>query len=342
MKKSKNKQTETDNSREAVFTALQSRYKDILDSYSVKPVSQEDILPTPSMSLNLLCGKDKGIRKGSIVHWWGLKGSLKSTFAWQMIAQSQAKWPDKINAYIDTELGSDLHHVTKDIGVNLDPFETGVPRVIYRRPSCAEEAWEMIGALAATGHMGVIVLDSGTAMRSKSVVDNPDFTLGQVGTAARINSAALQKYAPMIIETGTILWGINQIRVTGIQPVVQKGPTGGEAWGFYCSHEVKVTRLSHDKPTELNQTLSLNTKKMRYAWGDREVEVPVILGKGVNIEADIIDAAVEAGIIQKSGSWYNYGETRLGQGLPNAGQFLREHPDTLEEISEAILSMATE
>ena len=325
--------------REIAFAGLRTRYKDIHEPYKVEPVSSENVLSTPSLSLNLLCGQDRGIRMGSIVHVYGLRGSLKTWIGWEMAREAQQKWPEKVIAVIDTERRSDLYQVQKLIDVNFEPYDTGVPRVVYRRPEHAEEAWEMIGNFAASGHFSLIVLDSATALRSKSEVDNPDFSLGQVGNAARINSAALKKYAPVIESSGTILWGINQQRVLSIQPLVTKGPTGGEAWGFYATHEFKISRISHEHDTK-NQKLKIESKKMKYAWGDKEVEIPIILGHGIDVEGDIVEAGVEAGIIEKSGSWYKYQGENLAQGVPKSAEILRDKPELKAEISELILAMA--
>jgi recombination protein RecA len=332
---------ETFSDREAAFAALEKKYKDIKHPPTVEPAKPEDILHFPGLSLNLLCGADHGIRKGSIVHWWGKPGALKTTIALSMARQAQLKWPDKTVAYIDTECRVDLYNASKILGLETEAYDTGVPRLIYRRPETGEEAWEIIAALAATGFVSLIVLDSGTAMRSKSVVENPDFSTGQVGMAARINSAAFNKYAPLFPSTGTILWGINQERIVSIQPIVQIGPTGGGAWEFYDTHEFHVKRVSKTQES-LHQDLVIRSEKIKWGPSQRTIEVPILLGQGIKAEADIIRVAEEAKVVDKNGTWYAYQGVNIGQGEDKAAQYLKENPNLKEEIISQVYELAAD
>lgn len=321
------------------MNALKKKYKDIMEPTVVEEVRPEDVLQFPGLSMNLLCGNDRGIRKGSVVHWWGPRGALKTTTMLEMIREAQAKWPEKICAIIDLECRIDLYNATKDLNVNTEPYSTGVPRLIYRRPETVEDAWEMVDAFASSGHFSFIGFDSATAGRSKNEVENPDFSLGQVGNAARINSAALKKYSPVISASGTILWGINQERIVMVQPIVQKGPTGGAAWGFYCTQEFHTTRITREAE-DLNQELEIKSEKMKWGPSQRKIYVPILLGKGIKAEADIIRVASEAKVVDKNGSWYSYHDTRLGQGEDNAAEYLKQNPNLMEEIKEQVYDLA--
>lgn len=329
------KESTSPSNLEATFAALAKKHAGLKEPPKIETVSPEDIVQTPSVSVNLLCGPDQGIRKGSIVHWYGPESSLKSWFALEMCREAQKKWPEKIVAYIDTEYRVDLSLATELIGVNVEPMETGVPRFIYRRPDNAEQAWEEIGDFAASGHFSLIVLDSNSAMRSKAVAESPEFSLGQVGSAARINSAALQKYAPTIVKSGTILWAISQTRITSVQPVVTKGPTGGAAWAFYATHEFKCEKATKERGEE-SQELQIYAKKMKYSRSLLDCLVPVVLGHGVNVPADVLLRGVEKGVVERAGAFYKYNGTLLGQGINNACETLIDKPEIQTEILQKI------
>lgn len=324
---------------ETSFAALNKKHGGGLDKPpAIEPVSSEDVLPTPSVALNLLCGPDHGIRKGSIVHWYGPESSLKTWLGLEMCREAQIKWEDKIVAVIDTEFRIDMYQATNLIGVNVEPFDTGVPRFIYRRPHTAEEAWELIGDFAASGHFSFILLDSNSTMRSKAVYENPEFSLGQVGSAARINSAALQKYAPTIAESGTILWAVSQMRIVSMMPVVTKGPTGGAAWNYYATHEFKCERVAKERESS-DQDLQIFAKKMKWSQSLRECEVPIIMGHGVNKEKDIINVAIDLGIMEQNSSWIKYKGENIGQGKDKSAEVLLNNPDLSKEVLDAIYSL---
>ena len=329
-------------SREAQFNALQAKYKDIKEPLTIEPVSPDDVLSLPGVSLNLLCGKDRGIRKGSIVHYWGPRGSLKTTLALEAVREAQRKWPEKSTAYLDTEYRVDLHLANKQVGVNTQHFdEDGVPRFLYRRPATAEDTWELIGDLAASQQFSIIVLDSATAMPGRAELESGEFTLGQVGAAARANSAGLRKYSHAIISSGTILWIINQTRITSVMPVVTIGPTGGNALGFFTTHEFKCERITRERE-DVHQDIQILSTKMKYTLGMREARIPVMLGKGINQEADIIQAATEAGVVQRAGAYYKYMGEILGQGLEKASEALQANQQLRTELTEQIYELAND
>ncbi len=137
--------------RKSAFNALRLKYPDIENPYKIKKVSQDDVLSTPSISLNRLCGEDNGIRKGSIVLTYGPYGSFKTSLALQMIKQAQDKWPEKSTAFIDTEYCTDFFLAQQNMGINWEPFEDGSPRIVNSKPAAAEDLWELIGTMAATG-----------------------------------------------------------------------------------------------------------------------------------------------------------------------------------------------
>lgn len=285
--------------------------------------------------MNIICGKDQGIRKGSIVLWYGPYSSFKSWIALEMCREAQKKWPDKIVAYFDTEYRVDMEVATKLVGINVEPHENGVPRFIYIRPDTAEETWEQIGDFTSSGLFSIIVLDSNTAMRSRKIVEESEFKHGEIGAAARISSAALQKYAPKFVESGTILWTISQERVESKGPFMVQAPTGGQAWRFYATHEFRVEGVTNKKGEE-DQEIQIYVKKNKFSPSLLTVKVPMVMGVGIYQEADIIKTAVSYGLARQSGAYYYYGEQTLGQGMDNSAAFLLDHPEVKAEILQKL------
>lgn len=296
-----------------------------------EPVGPEDILQTPSVGLNLICGKDHGIRKGSIVLWYGPESSLKSWIALEMCREAQKKWPDKIVAYIDAEYRVDMETATKLVGVNIEPHDTGVPRFVYRRPNSAEEAWTEMGAFFKSGLFSLVVLDSNTALRSTKAVEEADFELDQIGIDARVSSAALRKYAPDIVESGTILWTISQLRTEKKGQHMVDGATGGKAWKFYPTHEFQI-KIAEKKPGEEEEILKVFTKKNKFSRSLLTHEIPVVMGRGIDQEADLILTAVGEGFATQKGAYFYYKDTTLGQGLAKASKFIQENPEIKAQI----------
>ena len=310
--------------RKSAFNTLRLKYPDIENPYKASKVSSDNVLSTPSVSLNKLCGEDNGIRKGSIVLTYGPYGSFKSSLALQMIRQAQEKWPDKSTAFIDTEYCVDFFLAQQNMGINMEPFEDGAPRIVNSKPEAAEAVWELIGAMAATGQFSIIVLDSITAMRAKATVEEADFTLGQLGLAARVTSAALNKYEPLFPITGTILWLTSQERTLDIKTGAV-GPSGGKALPFSCTHIFKLEGIDRSRE-EHQRKIKVFTQKMKWTKPFRLAEIPVTLGKGLDSDADLINNAIQEGLIERSASWIVIGEEKM-QGMERAKEYLENNPE---------------
>jgi len=301
-----------------------------------KLVPQSSILRSPSISLNLSLGADKGFREGSVVMYYGPEGSLKTSNALEMCREAQTWRPDLATAYIDVEHRVDIA-VAASMGVAMEPFEdSGVPRFVYRKPQTAEKAWEYARKFANSGAFSIIVIDSVAAMRTEAQMESDEVDMGQVGAAARLTSAQLPMVAVACEETGTILWCLNQLRIVQIKPQVKKGFPGGNAWNFYTTHIIKTEWV--EKAREMETTdLHILPEKVKYGPPMRPCEVPVILGHGIDREKDLLRHAIRLGLIKKAGSWYSLvDDTKIGQGEDKASDYLRENLELAKTLEEQI------
>ena len=325
------------NSVQAAFNSLG------LSSAEISAVDPNEVLRSPSTGLNLALGKDKGFRKGSIVQWYGPEGVFKTWVALEMCREAQKKWPDKAVAYVDVEYRVDVVTAATDVGVNFEHLpNTTVPACLYLRPDNAEEAWDNVLQMARSGAFSLIVVDSIKSMVSKAQLENddPDKVLGQVGAAARLNSAILPMVAQACVKSGTIVWLINQERIVSVHPVPKVSYPGGGALGFYPTHIISVEYMP--RPADAEETkLIILTEKNKYGTPRQKLEVPVIFGHGIDAEGDLVEVAVGRGLLTKNGSWYYAGDQRIGQGRRQAGDYLRANPGLLQSVTAAIYNDGT-
>ncbi|ACA39227.1 Protein recA (Recombinase A) [Lysinibacillus sphaericus C3-41] len=271
-----------------------------------------------------------GYPRGRIIEVYGPESSGKTTVALHAIAEVQAKGGQA--AFIDAEHALDPIYAQK-LGVNID-------ELLLSQPDTGEQALEIAEALVRSGAIDIIVIDSVAALVPKAEIEG-DMGDSHVGLQARLMSQALRKLSGSINKSKTIAIFINQIREKiGVMFGNPETTPGGRALKFYSSVRLEVRRAEAIK--QGNDIVGNRTKikivKNKVAPPFRTAEVDIMYGEGISKEGETVDLGVELDIVQKSGSWYAYGDERLGQGRENAKQYLKENPAVLEDISNKIRS----
>ncbi|AVK97941.1 recombinase RecA [Lysinibacillus sphaericus] len=271
-----------------------------------------------------------GYPRGRIIEVYGPESSGKTTVALHAIAEVQAKGGQA--AFIDAEHALDPIYAQK-LGVNID-------ELLLSQPDTGEQALEIAEALVRSGAIDIIVIDSVAALVPKAEIEG-DMGDSHVGLQARLMSQALRKLSGAINKSKTIAIFINQIREKiGVMFGNPETTPGGRALKFYSSVRLEVRRAEAIK--QGNDIMGNRTKikivKNKVAPPFRTAEVDIMYGEGISKEGETVDLGVELDIVQKSGSWYAYGDERLGQGRENAKQYLKENPAILEEIANKIRS----
>jgi len=271
-----------------------------------------------------------GYPRGRIIEVYGPESSGKTTVALHAIAEVQAKGGQA--AFIDAEHALDPIYAQK-LGVNID-------ELLLSQPDTGEQALEIAEALVRSGAIDIIVIDSVAALVPKAEIEG-DMGDSHVGLQARLMSQALRKLSGSINKSKTIAIFINQIREKiGVMFGNPETTPGGRALKFYSSVRLEVRRAEAIK--QGNDIVGNRTKikivKNKVAPPFRTAEVAIMYGEGISKEVETVDLGVELDIVQKSGSWYAYGDERLGQGRENAKQYLKENTAVLEEISNKIRS----
>jgi len=271
-----------------------------------------------------------GYPRGRIIEVYGPESSGKTTVALHAIAEVQAYGGQA--AFIDAEHALDPIYAQK-LGVNID-------ELLLSQPDTGEQALEIAEALVRSGAIDIIVIDSVAALVPKAEIEG-DMGDSHVGLQARLMSQALRKLSGAINKSKTIAIFINQIREKiGVMFGNPETTPGGRALKFYSSVRLEVRRAEAIK--QGNDIMGNRTKvkivKNKVAPPFRTAEVDIMYGEGISKEGETVDLGVELDIVQKSGSWYAYGDERLGQGRENAKQYLKENPAVMEEIANKIRS----
>lgn len=269
-----------------------------------------------------------GYPRGRIIEIYGPESSGKTTVALHAIAEVQANGGQA--AFIDAEHALDPVYAQK-LGVNID-------ELLLSQPDTGEQALEIAEALVRSGAIDILVIDSVAALVPKAEIEG-EMGDSHVGLQARLMSQALRKLSGSINKSKTLAIFINQIREKiGVMFGNPETTPGGRALKFYSSVRLEVRRAETIK--QGNDMVGNKTKikivKNKVAPPFRTAEVDIMYGEGISKEGEIVDLGVDLDIVQKSGSWYAYGDERLGQGRENAKQFLKENPTVREEIAEKI------
>lgn len=285
-----------------------------------------EVVSTGSIALNIAtkCG---GYPVGKLIELQGQESSGKSTGTLHAIAEFQKAYPDDECALYDAEQSFDKGYAL-EIGVDVD-------KLLILQADTMEEGYNMVHDLIVTGKVRLIVIDSHTAATPKKIVDG-EIGEATVGLQARINSQFLLKVKPLLKENRCTLIGISQIRQDiGSMGEVNKS-TGGNAWKFYADMRMKYEKVKTDKVNEASNTrVSVFKNKCAAPWGI--AEYAIAWGIGIDKDKEIIDMASELEIINKSGSWYAYGESKIGQGADQVKQMFADNPEVREEIRTKLL-----
>ena len=289
---------------------------------------QVDSISTGSLGLDMALGVG-GLPRGRIIEIYGPESSGKTTLALHVLAEAQKKGGEV--AFIDVEHALDPTYA-RALGVDIDSL-------LVSQPDTGEQAMEICEALVRSGAIDAIVVDSVAAMVPRAEIEG-EMGDSHVGLQARLMSQALRKLTGIIGKTNTVCIFINQLREkVGVVYGSPEVTTGGRALKYYSSVRIDVRRIEGLKDSSgsfIGNRTRAKIVKNKVAPPFKEAEFDIMFGEGISKVGEIIDLGVKLGAVQKSGAWFNYGETRLGQGRDNAKQFLRDNPDIAAEI-EAIV-----
>ncbi|MFA6018724.1 MAG: recombinase RecA [Rhodospirillales bacterium] len=296
-----------------------------------KSAVEIDVIPTGSLGLDLGLGIG-GLPRGRIVEIYGPESSGKTTLALHVVAEAQKR--AGACAFIDAEHALDPIYARK-LGVNLDDL-------LISQPDNGEQALEIADTLVRSGAIDVLVIDSVAALVPRAEIEG-EMGDSHVGLQARLMSQALRKLTGSVSKSKCMIIFINQIRMKiGVMFGNPETTTGGNALKFYASVRLEIRRIGAIKERDEvvgNQT-RVKVVKNKLAPPFRVVDFDIMYGEGVSKMGELIDLGVKANLVEKSGSWFSYNGTRIGQGRENAKQYLRDNPKVAEEIEAQIRANA--
>src|SRR5215207_6048026 len=282
---------------------------------------------TGSLALDLALGVG-GLPRGRVIEVFGPESSGKTTLVYHVIAEAQRR--GGICAFIDAEHAMDPQYARR-IGVNID-------ELLVSQPDHGEQALEITELLIRSGALDVVAIDSVAALTPKAEIEG-EMGDSHVGLQARLMSQALRKLAGTLNRTDTIALFTNQLREKiGVMFGSPETTPGGRALKFYSSVRLDVRRIETLKEgvEAIGNRVRVKVVKNKVAPPFKQAEFDIIYGTGISWESTVLDVGIERKIVQKSGSYFSYGDERLGQGRQNATAFLREHPDVTEQILRSV------
>ncbi len=322
-----------DDNRKKALTAALSQIEKQFGKGSVMRMGDAGAIPdievvsTGSLGLDVALGVG-GLPRGRVVEIYGPESSGKTTLTLQVVAAAQKAGGTA--AFVDAEHALDPSYAEK-LGVNVD-------ELLVSQPDTGEQALEITDMLVRSGAIDIVVIDSVAALTPKAEIEG-DMGDSHVGLQARLMSQALRKLTANIKRSNTLVIFINQIRMKiGVMFGSPETTTGGNALKFYSSVRLDIRRIGAIKKGDEvigNQT-RVKVVKNKIAPPFRKAEFEIIYNEGISREGELIDMGVEAGIVDKAGSWYSYKKDRIGQGKENARTFLRENPGIADEIEQTL------
>ena len=288
---------------------------------------QVDAIPTGSVALDRALGIG-GLPRGRIVEIYGPEASGKTTLALHAVAEAQKMGGEA--AYVDVEHALDPVYA-KALGVNVD-------ELLVSQPDTAEQALEIAEALIRSGAVDVLVIDSVAALVPRAEIEG-EMGDNQVGLQARLMSKAMRKLAGVVSKSNCLAIFINQLRMKiGVVYGNPEVTAGGNALKYYASVRLDVRRTETLKAggAPIGSHTRVRVVKNKVAPPFKEAEFDIMYGEGISHLSEVLDLAVEADIIQKSGAWFSYKEERIGQGRDNAKDYLKNNPAVLEEVENAV------
>lgn len=296
-----------------------------LGDKAMVPVS---VIPTGCLELDVALGVG-GVPRGRIIEVYGPESSGKTTVALHMVAEAQKL--GGAAAFVDAEHALDPNYA-KNLGVDTD-------NLYVSQPDTGEQALEITEALVRSGAIDIIVIDSVAALVPKAEIDG-EMGQSHVGLQARLMSQALRKLAGIVNKSNTVAVFINQLREkVGVMFGNPETTPGGRALKFYASVRLDVRRVETIKSGDemIGNRTRIKVAKNKVAPPFKNAEFEIYYGEGISSESSVLNLGVTLGLIKKSGSWFSYNDTRIGQGKDNARLFLRENRDVFEEVKAAIL-----
>ena len=288
-----------------------------------RPVVDVPVISTSSLALDKALGIG-GLPRGRVIEIYGPEASGKTTLALHAVAEAQKK--DGIAAFIDAEHALDTAYA-KRLGVNCDDL-------LVAQPDTGEQALEIADMLVRSGAIDVLVIDSVAALVPRAEIEG-EMGDSHMGLQARLMSQAMRKLTGTISKTMTSIIFINQIRMKiGVMFGNPETTTGGNALKFYSSVRLDIRRIGQIKDGQevIGNRTRVRVVKNKMAPPFTDAEFDIMYGEGISKHGDLIDVGVEAGIIDKSGSWYSHSGERIGQGRENVKKFLKDNPDLYESM----------
>jgi len=299
-----------------------------------KPVEEIDAISTGSLGLDLALGVG-GLPRGRVIEIYGPESSGKTTLTLHAIAEAQKK--GGIAAFIDAEHAFDRFYAEK-LGIDVD-------NLIISQPDYGEQGLEIAENLIRSGAIDIIVIDSVAALTPKSEIEG-EMGDSKMGLHARLMSQALRKLTGAINKTNCTVIFINQLREKiGVMFGNPETTTGGNALKFYASVRLDIRRSTQIKNSDsavIGNKTRVKVVKNKVAPPFQMAEFDIMYGEGISKVGEIIDLGVEFNIVKKSGSWFSYGDTKLGQGRDAVKSLLRDNPELMEELEEKIVTAIAE
>jgi recombination protein RecA len=326
----------TDKEKEAKLKALKLTLDKLDKTYGKgtvmkmgdAPVVEVEVIPSGSLGLDLALGVG-GYPRGRVVEIYGPESSGKTTLTLHAIAEAQKK--GGIAAFIDAEHAFDRFYA-ENLGIDVD-------NLIISQPDNGEQALEIVDNLIRSGAIDIVVIDSVAALTPKSEIEG-EMGDSKMGLHARLMSQALRKLTGSISKTNCTVIFINQLREKiGVMFGNPETTTGGNALKFYASVRVDIRRSTQIKNTDgevMGNKTRVKIVKNKVAPPFRLAEFDIMYGQGISKVGEILDIGVDLNIIKKSGSWFSYGDTKLGQGRDSVKNLIKENPDLMDELEEKI------